>query len=95
MPTSAAPNITGKASSRALRVAHPGLDLGLSVGVAHAAWQRDGAIVGEYVAVQWIERRVVDVGRDDALAQIVEHDDARDAAELAEGALVELRPDAR
>ena len=74
---------------------HAGLDLALAVGVAHATGQRDYAVVGEHVAVQRIESRVVDVGRDDALAEIVEHDDAWDAAELAEGALVQLRPDTR
>jgi len=36
-----------------------------------------------------------DLRAHDALAQIVEHDDARDAAELAERALVQLRPHAR
>jgi hypothetical protein len=76
-------------------VAHSGLDLAFAVGVAHATGQRDGTVVGEHIAVQRIERRGVDVGRDDALAQIVEHDDARDAAELAERALVQLRPHAR
>jgi hypothetical protein len=51
--------------------------------------------VGEHIAVQRIELRVVDVGRDDALAHNVEHDDAREAAELAERALVQLSPHAR
>jgi hypothetical protein len=69
--------------------------LSFAIGIAHATGQRDGAVVGEHVAVQRIEGWVGDVGRDDALAQIVEYDDARHAAELAEGALVQLRPDAR
>ena len=40
--------------------------------VADATGQRDHAVVGEDVAVERIQRRVVDVGREHALAEIVE-----------------------
>ena len=51
--------------------------LPLRSGSRDAARQRDDAVVREHVAVERIERGVVDVGREHALAQIVEHDDAR------------------
>ena len=76
-----------------LRVADSGLDLALSVGVADAARQGDDAVVGEHVAVERIERRVVDVRMEDALFEIVEHDDTYSAAQPPERPLVELGPD--
>ena len=63
---------TEAAQRRFLRVADAGLDLALSVGVADAARQGDDAVVGEHVAVERIERRVVDVRVEHALFQIVE-----------------------
>ena len=69
------------------------LDLALPIGVADAARQRDDAVVGEHVAVERIERGVVDVRGEDAFPQIVEDDDAHGAAQPTEGPLVELGPD--
>lgn len=51
--------------------------------------------MGEHVAVERVERRVVDVGLQDALAEIVEDHGASDAAQTAEGLLVEFGPNAR
>jgi hypothetical protein len=61
--------------------------------MADAARQRAGAVVREHVAVERIERRVVDVRREDALFEIVEDDDLDRAAEPAKRLLVELGPD--
>lgn len=66
-----------------------------SAAVADAAWQGDGAVVSEHVAIERVERRVVDVGLQDAFAEIVEHHGASTAAQAAEGLLVEFGPDAR
>ena len=74
-------------------MADTGLDLALAVGVADAARQGDGAVVGQHVAVERIERRVVDVRGEDALFEVVEHDDADTAAQPPECALVQLGPD--
>src|SRR5439155_26021308 len=57
------------------------------------AGQRDDAGVREHVAIERIERRVIDVGGEDALLKIVEDDGLRDAAEATKRPLVELRPD--
>ena len=63
--------------------------------MADAAWERDDAVVREDVAVERVERRVVDVGREHPLLEIVEDDGLRHAAEPAKRLLVELRPDPR
>jgi hypothetical protein len=48
--------------------------------------------VGEHVATEGIDRRVVDAGQQHALLQIVEHDDAPGASETTERLLMKLRP---
>ena len=60
--------------------------------VTDATRYRDDAVVREHVAVQGIERGIVDVRRQDAFFEIVEDDDAHRATEAAKGALVELGP---
>jgi hypothetical protein len=55
-----------------LGMADAALDLALAIRIAHAAGQRDGAVVREQVAVERIQRRVVDVGLQHAFAEIVE-----------------------
>ena len=57
---------------RLLRVADAGFDFPFAIGIAHAARQRDDAVVGEDVAIERIERRIVDVRREHAFAQVVE-----------------------
>ena len=69
---------------RLLRVADAGFDLALPIRIADAARQGDDAVVREDVAIERIERRVVDVGREHAFAQIVEHDDADGARRAGE-----------
>ena len=78
-----------------LRVADAGLDLALSVGVADAARQGDDAVVSQHVAVERIERRVVDVRGEHALLEVVEDDDPYGAAQPPKRPLVELGPDLR
>ena len=81
------------AQRRLLGVADAGFDLAFPIGIADAARQGDDAVVGEHVAVEGIERRVVDVRGEDALLEVVEHDDAYDAAQPAKRPLVQLGPD--
>ena len=70
----------------------PGFDFAFAIGIADATRQRDHAVVREHVAIERIERRIVDVGREHALFEIVEDDDAHGAAEPTKRALVELGP---
>jgi len=57
---------------RALGVADAGLDLALAIRIADPARQRGHPVVREHVAVERVELRVVDVGREHALLQVVE-----------------------
>jgi hypothetical protein len=76
-------------------VADAGFDFAFAIGIADAARQGDDAVVGQDVAIERIERRVVDIGCEDSLAEIVEDDDAYRAAQSTKRALVELGPDLR
>jgi hypothetical protein len=48
--------------------------------------------VGEHVAIDGIERRVVDVGREHAFFEVVEDDDAGRVAQSPKRALVQFGP---
>ena len=61
--------------------------------MADAARQGDDAVVGEHVAVERIQRRVVDVRGEDAFLEVVEDDDAYGAPQATERPLVQLGPD--
>ncbi len=65
-----------------------GFDLPFPIGIADATRQGHDAVVREHVAEERIERGVVDVGREDALAEVVEHDDLDRAAQPAKRPLV-------
>ena len=78
---------------RLLRVADAGFDFALAIGIPDPARQRDDAVVGEHIAVERVERRIVDVRGEDALLEVVEDNDAHGPAQPAEGALVERGPD--
>src|SRR5436190_2169685 len=80
---------------RALRVADPRLDFPFAIRIADPTGERRDAVVREHVAVEGIERRVVDVGREDAFAEVVEDDEGRGTAEPLQGAFVELGPGPR
>ena len=83
------------AQRRLLGVADGGFDLALAIGVADATRQGDDPVVGQHVAVERIERRVVDVRGEDALLEVVEHDDAHGASQPSERPLVQFGPDLR
>ena len=72
-----------------------GFDFTFSIRVSDPAWHRHHAVVRKHIAVERIERGIVEVGLEHALAQIVEHHHARAATEPAKGFLVELGPDLR
>lgn len=58
-------------------MAGTGFDLALSIGITNAARQRDGAVVRQHIAVERIQRRIVDVRLEHAFAQVVEDDHRR------------------
>ncbi len=76
-------------------MADAGFDFAFAIGIADAARQADDAVVGEDVAIERIERRIVDIWCQDTLAEVVEDDDAYRAAQSTKRALVELGPDLR
>src|SRR3989441_1339207 len=77
---------------RLLRVPDGRLDFALAIWIPDPTGQRHGAVVGEHIAVQWVERGIVDVRREHALLEVIEHDDADGAAETTKRLFVELRP---
>jgi hypothetical protein len=77
---------------RGLRVADGRLDLALAIGVADAAGQRHRAVVGEHIAEERIQGRIVDVRREHAFLEVVEDDGGDGTAESAERLLVQLGP---
>src|SRR5215472_8942101 len=78
---------------RLLGVTDSGLDLALSIRIRQATSQRDGTVVLQHIPVEGIERGIVDVGGEHALAQIVEHDHTSDSGQSAKGLLMQLGPD--
>ena len=80
---------------RLLRVADARFDLALTVGIPHPTRQPDDAVVRQDITIEGIERRLIDVGREHALFEIVEDDDAGRSTEPTKRALVQFGPDLR
>jgi hypothetical protein len=80
---------------RTLRMTDARLDLALAIRVSRSTWQCGRAVVEEDVAVELVDRGIVDVGLEDSFAEIVEHDDTDHSTETTKRFLVELGPDAR
>ena len=57
---------------RLLRMADAGFDLPFAIGIADTAREGDHPVVREHIAIERIQRRVVDVRGEDAFFQIVE-----------------------
>jgi len=60
-------------------------DLSLAIRIRHAAGHRDHAVVPQHVGVHRIDRGIVDIGLEHALAKVVEHYHACAATQAAEG----------
>ena len=77
------------AQRRLLRVPDAGFDFPFAIGIADAAREGDDTVVREHIAIQRIQRGVVDVRGEDAFFQIIEDDDADRAPQLTKRAFVE------
>jgi hypothetical protein len=75
------------------RVTDARFDFALAIWILNATLHGHRAVVREHIAIE-IEGGIVDVGDEHALAQIIENHDASGSAQSAEGALVQLGPDA-
>src|SRR5438046_10614349 len=80
---------------RLLGVAYSGFDLALSIRIRQATRQRDGAVMLQHIPVEGIERGIVDVGGEHALAQVIEHNHKRGSSEPAKSLLMQFGPDLR
>src|SRR5271165_1403540 len=78
-----------------LRMTNAGFDLTFAIGILNAARHSYRAVVRQDIAIKRIQRGIVHVGNEYALAQIVEYDDARGATQPAKSSFVQLGPDAR
>ena len=77
---------------RLLGVADAGLHFSFAIRIADPTRQGDHAVVREDVAVERIERRLVDVGREHALFEVVQDDDLDGAAQPTKRAFMQLGP---
>ena len=78
-----------------LCVVHAALDLPFAVRLPHPAGHGDHAVVPQHVGVDRVDRGIVDIGLEHALAQVVEHHDARAATQAAKGLFMQLGPGLR
>jgi len=76
-------------------VSDAALHFAFAIWIGDATRHSDRAVMSEHIAIQRIERRVVDVGLENTLTQVVGHDDLHGAAESTKSALMQLGPDAR
>ena len=58
---------------------------------ANPAGHGHGAVVSEHVAIEGVERGIVDVGDQHALAQVVEHNELNHPAQAAKSLLMQFR----
>src|SRR5215469_6605831 len=61
------------------------LDFTLSIRITHTARQSNGAVMSQYIAIQRVQRRVINIGREHSFAEVVEHHGFGSAPEAAEG----------
>ena len=77
-----------------LRVSHARFHFSFAIRILDPTRQRYRSVVGEHVAIEWVQSGVVDIGDEHTFFKVIEHDDARTATQSPEGFLVELGPDA-
>src|ERR1700728_84217 len=80
---------------RPLCVANTRFYFAFAIRVLHSAWKRCDAVVLQHVTVQRIERGLINVGREHAFAEIIEHHNTSDSTEPAKSFLMQLGPNTR
>ena len=80
---------------RLLRMADATLDFSFSIRIPHFARQRRHAVMRQNVTIQGIQTGIVEVGRQHALAKVVQDHDPRRTAQPAKGLLMQLGPHPR
>jgi hypothetical protein len=87
--------LKAQALERGLRVGDGRLDLPLSIRIFDPTGPLHGTVVGEQIAIERVQRGIVDVRLEDTLAEIVEDDDLDRPAQPAKRFLVQLGPASR
>src|SRR5215472_11760483 len=77
-----------------LSVSHTAFHLAFPIRISDFARQRDRSVMTQHVLIKQVERGIVDIRREHALAEIIEDHDLRGATQPAEGPLVQLGPHA-
>lgn len=83
----------GPALEGILDVLNLRLDLALVPGSRHPAGTGDDVVVGQQSRIERIELGIVEIGLYHSLLEIIQADDFRDSAEVAEGLFMQLTPD--
>ncbi len=69
-----------------LGVTHARLDLAFAIGIAHTTGHGDGTVMGQHIAIEGIQRRIVNIGDQHAFAEMIQNHHSRGPTESAKGA---------
>lgn len=79
---------------RLLRMADAGLHIAFAIGTGDPAGKGDHVVMRQEVTIERVQRRIVEVGSEHALAQIVQDDEAWRAVESGQRGVMQFAPNA-